>query len=157
MYNTAGHLLLLSYLLGMYSLQSSWLMRIHYHFDFQDRKSTRLNSSHTVIYTLSLHDALPILNVQYSGSLAPTFVSAWNVLLTVKLAYAHTLSLRFPRSEEHTSELQSHSDLHSFPTRRSSDLKCTIQRVTCSYFRICLECTPYSQAGLCAYTITSIS
>src|SRR5947207_2043539 len=27
-----------------------------------------------------------------------------------------------PRSEEHTSELQSHSDLHSFPTRRSSDL-----------------------------------
>src|SRR5882672_4278283 len=28
--------------------------------DFPDRKSTRLNSSHTVIYTLSLHDALPI-------------------------------------------------------------------------------------------------
>src|SRR5579875_1821404 len=27
---------------------------------FRDRKSTRLNSSHTVIYTLSLHDALPI-------------------------------------------------------------------------------------------------
>src|SRR4029453_7920480 len=26
------------------------------------------------------------------------------------------------RSEEHTSELQSHSDLHAFPTRRSSDL-----------------------------------
>src|SRR5215204_1450908 len=26
------------------------------------------------------------------------------------------------RPEEHTSELQSHSDLHSFPTRRSSDL-----------------------------------
>src|SRR5579875_1821403 len=32
------------------------------------------------------------------------------------------LGARFPRSEEHTSELQSHSDLHSFPTRRSSDL-----------------------------------
>src|SRR5947207_1571848 len=29
---------------------------------------------------------------------------------------------RSGRSEEHTSELQSHSDLHSFPTRRSSDL-----------------------------------
>src|SRR5476649_1604412 len=28
--------------------------------DQTDRKSTRLNSSHTVIYTLSLHDALPI-------------------------------------------------------------------------------------------------
>src|SRR5947207_1673097 len=26
------------------------------------------------------------------------------------------------RSEEHTSELQSHSELYSFPTRRSSDL-----------------------------------
>src|SRR4029453_7533316 len=31
-----------------------------------------------------------------------------------------------PRSEEHTSELQSHRDLHSFPTRRSSDLSCDI-------------------------------
>src|SRR5882672_8410122 len=30
--------------------------------------------------------------------------------------------LRKARSEEHTSELQSHRDLHSFPTRRSSDL-----------------------------------
>src|SRR4030095_10197967 len=34
---------------------------------------------------------------------------------------AHRLSWD-TRSEEHTSELQSHSDLHSFPTRRSSDL-----------------------------------
>src|SRR5215211_4728085 len=33
-----------------------------------------------------------------------------------------TFSRRETRSEEHTSELQSHSDLHSFPTRRSSDL-----------------------------------
>src|SRR5215204_6544916 len=31
----------------------------------QDRKSTRLNSSHTEIYTLSLHDALPILTPQH--------------------------------------------------------------------------------------------
>src|SRR5476649_2463175 len=30
---------------------------------------------------------------------------------------------RTSRSEEHTSELQSHRDLHSFPTRRSSDLR----------------------------------
>src|SRR5262252_8406996 len=30
------------------------------------------------------------------------------------------------RSEEHTSELQSHRDLHSFPTRRSSDLDGTL-------------------------------
>src|SRR5882672_6028467 len=32
-----------------------------------DRKSTRLNSSHTVIYTLSLHDALPIWRPPPSG------------------------------------------------------------------------------------------
>src|SRR6266403_858936 len=32
-------------------------------------------------------------------------------------------ALRSPaRADEHTSELQSHRDLHSFPTRRSSDL-----------------------------------
>src|ERR1044072_4468967 len=30
--------------------------------------------------------------------------------------------MRTGRSEEHTSELQSHRYLHSFPTRRSSDL-----------------------------------
>src|SRR5476649_1774982 len=32
------------------------------------------------------------------------------------------------RSEEHTSELQSHRDLHSFPTRRSSDLLVPVVR-----------------------------
>src|SRR4029453_19007397 len=31
-----------------------------------DRKSTRLNSSHTEIYTLSLHDALPICGIRHS-------------------------------------------------------------------------------------------
>src|SRR5882672_9314457 len=36
---------------------------------------------------------------------------------------AYQIALRAAaRSEEHTSELQSHRDLHSFPTRRSSDL-----------------------------------
>src|SRR5882672_10437985 len=38
-----------------------------------------------------------------------------------------------PRSEEHTSELQSHSDLHSFPTRRSSDLTTQTQ---CPYYSV---------------------
>src|SRR5436190_1959654 len=33
------------------------------------------------------------------------------------------------RSEEHTSELQSHSDLHPFPTRRSSDLGAVATRI----------------------------
>src|SRR5476649_2096145 len=35
---------------------------------------------------------------------------------------ANGLPVCASRSEEHTSELQSHRDLHSFPTRRSSDL-----------------------------------
>src|SRR5260221_665336 len=46
--------------------------------------------------------------------------------LTEKLRTADTLIVadyRAQRSEEHTSELQSHRDLHSFPTRRSSDLR----------------------------------
>src|SRR4029453_8120633 len=42
------------------------------------------------------------------------------------------------RSEEHTSELQSHRDLHSFPTRRSSDLKIYNQR----YSSLCVTSSP---------------
>src|SRR5476649_913798 len=87
-----------------------------------DRKSTRLNSSHTVIYTLSLHDALPIYrrvigqDVLRGGvvDVAEDDVVVVRVVERVRDAGA--------RSEEHTSELQSHRDLHSFPTRRSSDL-----------------------------------
>src|ERR687885_175650 len=81
-----------------------------------DRKSTRLNSSHTEIYTLSLHDALPISlppgdgrdrvacseGLVYPRIWAPNGVQAGGAAWT--------------RSEEHTSELQSHRDLHSFPT-----------------------------------------
>src|SRR5215211_6026770 len=85
-------------------------------------ESTRLNSSHTVIYTLSLHDALPISPPSLSGR-------------TVGVDHGRTPSTESRRTEdavplrsaggeigEHTSELQSHRDLHSFPTRRSSDL-----------------------------------
>src|SRR5215211_3215358 len=87
-----------------------------------DRKSTRLNSSHTEIYTLSLHDALPI------SRRAVTDLEVDDLLLgfvdqTVAVAGARLESRAHAgRSEEHTSELQSHRDLHSFPTRRSSDL-----------------------------------
>src|SRR6476646_7338353 len=87
-----------------------------------DRKSTRLNSSHTEIYTLSLHDALPIYGHHgrrqgsergraRSGRRHPALGEADD--------HADEGERR---SEEHTSELQSHRDLHSFPTRRSSDL-----------------------------------
>src|SRR5476649_366818 len=88
----------------------------------EDRKSTRLNSSHTEIYTLSLHDALPI-----SAGEAGRFLlngSRNRGRTTWKGPPFHFAADTTPngRSEEHTSELQSHRDLHSFPTRRSSDL-----------------------------------
>src|SRR5438034_865205 len=53
------------------------------------------------------------------------------------------------RSEEHTSELQSHSDLHSFPTRRSSDLV-----ILCTQCRLsgCSKC-----AGFQSETASSAS
>src|SRR5476649_489965 len=87
-----------------------------------DRKSTRLNSSHTVIYTLSLHDALPISRFE------PNSFFDWQsgrspYCLTPSPCIRNGVAWIIQyRSEEHTSELQSHSDLHSFPTRRSSDL-----------------------------------
>src|SRR5882672_3278400 len=88
-----------------------------------DRKSTRLNSSHTVIYTLSLHDALPISArlPQWCGCERAS--SPRCAARTDPSPWPGSASACPDRSEEHTSELQSHSDLHSFPTRRSSDLR----------------------------------
>src|SRR5476649_2086758 len=91
-------------------------------FAVEDRKSTRLNSSHTEIYTLSLHDALPIYTGERRGEGTPLDdVGHERVELFVLIDEQQDV-LRGRRSEEHTSELQSHRDLHSFPTRRSSDL-----------------------------------
>src|SRR5882672_7685483 len=87
-----------------------------------DRKSTRLNSTHTEIYTLSLHDALPISlvlgNYMLGGSGLKSRLMA-RIRIKDGLSYGGNSQIR---SEEHTSELHSHRDLHSFPTRRSSDL-----------------------------------
>src|SRR5579875_1175982 len=94
-----------------------------------DRKSTRLNSSHTVIYTLSLHDALPIL--KFSSRKSTGCKSEVNLGLLMRECASKVSGVGggHDRSEEHTSELQSHSDLHSFPTRRSSDLKILVTQV----------------------------
>src|SRR5476649_132801 len=87
-----------------------------------DRKSTRLNSSHTEIYTLSLHDALPI-SARSSGRLCTaTRKRALSSFRGASSLCTATVRRSAARSEEHTSELQSHRDLHSFPTRCSSDL-----------------------------------
>src|SRR5476649_1448801 len=102
----------------------------------QDRKSTRLNSSHTEIYTLSLHDALPICICAAGLFIAILVFFSFRKLLTNIGADADRAPLKKSRSEEHTSELQSHRDLHSFPTRRSSDLHLCcrlIYRHTCFF------------------------
>src|SRR5947209_7163523 len=121
----------------------------------RDRKSTRLNSSHANISTLSLHDALPIYGVGGRGSRSRVVLRAHRALSRSADQASHwrrpagadssrpfgaaarrrrsghdflwRIRARRParrraRSEEHTSELQSRQYLHSFPTRRSSDL-----------------------------------
>src|SRR5438034_1865776 len=64
----------------------------------------------TEIYTLSLHDALPI-----SASSSPTFRRASTSTALSRRPGATSCASRkrtiAARSEEHTSELQSHSDL----------------------------------------------
>src|SRR5476649_1718545 len=92
-----------------------------------DRKSTRLNSSHTVIYTLSLHDALPIYASRAGDTKLPQIPRSGHDAHARRYGHASRAQDRQRRSEEHTSELQSHRDLHSFPTRRSSDL-CVARR-----------------------------
>src|SRR5260221_2299955 len=57
----------------------------------------------TEIYTLSLHDALPIW-----ARTTPWRCSSWT---SMSWPPGSTTEMEIPRSEEHTSELQSHSDL----------------------------------------------
>src|SRR5476649_1224157 len=101
-----------------------------------DRKSTRLNSSHTEIYTLSLHDALPIYSSLVAVRCGVLPLPPFHRYVLGCDGYPLDPTMDLYRSEEHTSELQSHRDLHSFPTRRSSDLflsSCgAVRRVTTS-------------------------
>src|SRR5260221_10035523 len=74
------------------------LDRCFFFFFFNDTATTE-------IYTLSLHDALPILQTAY---LMAEIVA---IPLTGWLTRMASTRGAFVRSEEHTSELQSHSDL----------------------------------------------
>src|ERR1035437_9173076 len=87
-----------------------------------DRKSTRLNSSHANIYSLPLHDALPIYLAAEASR--PDCRSQHHLDRQREAGLHASPSARsgYPRSEEHTSELQSRQYLLSSPTRRSSDL-----------------------------------
>src|SRR5437588_6871627 len=57
----------------------------------------------TEIYTLSLHDALPIF--------IPITIAILTGLFAIQSRGTNKIGKLFGRSEEHTSELQSHSDL----------------------------------------------
>src|SRR5438132_10190741 len=73
----------------------------------------------TVIYTLSLHDALPIwlLDDKTIDCIVAAVPDHWHRRMVVEAVsagkdiYIATPSAAVCRSEEHTSELQSHSDL----------------------------------------------
>src|SRR5207249_8510784 len=65
------------------------------------------DSATTEIYTLSLHDALPILQ----GTLSSTVAGAKNITANVGSVTIAAQPSVTVRSEEHTSELQSRFDL----------------------------------------------
>src|SRR5256885_17124867 len=77
-----------------YIIQNTQITYCSFFFFFNDTATTE-------IYTLSLHDALPICAV-------PTNTTASNVLRAEDESHWHHLPLR---SEEHTSELQSPCNL----------------------------------------------
>src|SRR5438034_10386474 len=83
----------------VYSVLFLVFCSVYFFFFFNDTATTE-------IYTLSLHDALPIYGLRQAGVFVNRHeghVRGGGVLL---LAGEHIF-----RSEEHTSELQSHSDL----------------------------------------------
>src|SRR5438034_7524377 len=90
-----------------------WSSSVPHLFFFNDTSTTE-------IYTLSLHDALPISVSAHARSPAvsvvvPPTIDAgfWSTVRAAILAWKASSRIRAfgGRSEEHTSELQSHSDL----------------------------------------------
>src|SRR5438874_13824210 len=71
-----------------------------FHFFFNDTATTE-------IYTLSLHDALPICTCSRRSSAGPGPAPTWRS----RGGPGPAGTARGPRSEEHTSELQSRRDL----------------------------------------------
>src|SRR5215469_18602387 len=78
----------------------SFLFILFFFFFFNDTATTE-------IYTLSLHDALPIWPPSSAGNCAPT--TRWS--RSPSSATRGSRPRQAPRSEEHTSELQSRRDL----------------------------------------------
>src|ERR1044072_5376946 len=123
---------------------------------WRDRKSTRLNSSHTDISPLSLHDALPILDPVRRDAVLGGLVHLGRADLDLEWPPLGPDHGCVERSEEHTSELQSHRYLPSFPTRRSSDLRSSAPRCRTRRSRASRSCgsgsrvaAPRARSRLC--------
>src|SRR5215204_7443712 len=82
----------------LFSFSSNYFSFFFFFFFFNDTATTE-------IYTLSLHDALPMLH--HHALRHPDAAAR----LTKAPAQVDVLARAEARSEEHTSELQSHSDL----------------------------------------------
>src|SRR5688572_32462750 len=80
---------------------SSLYLSLFFFFFFNDTATTE-------IYTLSLHDALPIFTRQFFKGRYFVRGGIYNVKLSTTAVFA---LVRRSRSEEHTSELQSQSNL----------------------------------------------
>src|SRR5947207_5368798 len=80
-----------------------------------DPHSFLTDTATTEIYTLSLHDALPISKTTASGwgTALRSFLDELSATIVRIFAYIGAIAVIAitVRSEEHTSELQSHSDL----------------------------------------------
>src|SRR5476649_20209 len=69
-----------------------------------DRKSTRLNSSHTEIYTLSLHDALPIFTctlIDHGNDASLPHFGQSGAFLACLRRHAHRYHAIFRRAVDH--------------------------------------------------------
>src|ERR1044072_9362933 len=86
-------------------------------------KSTRLNSSYTYIYPLSLHDASPIYGIVDKAAEPQELFEAIRIVARGGAALPALGPEQLESREEHTSELQLHLYLPSFPTRCFSDLR----------------------------------
>src|SRR2546430_9893921 len=65
----------------------------------------------TEIYTLSLHDALPISCLHDLWSRKPVGTGCWGICTACRPRRKRSFAIDGDRSEEHTSELQSQSNL----------------------------------------------
>src|SRR5215211_7456240 len=80
----------------------------------EDRKRTRLNSSHTEIYTLSYTTLFRSSSTAAPGSAAARPAESISLRSSSIETFYAAGERSAGRSEEDTSELQSHRDLHSF-------------------------------------------